>query len=161
MVIKLGFLILLALLIPVRFILVMPPISAQTATTPQKSSDDKPKALGTIEILTPTEGVDFTSYMRSMYESTKAKWFTLMPPSVQLGQRGITIVQFRIMQDGKVPDDTLTVSKSSGKKDLDEASLGAIRKAAPYDHLPKDFTAPFIELRINFYYNLELRKIHE
>jgi TonB family protein len=132
--------------------------SRQSATVPPKSGDSTPKVSQALEMLTPTEGVDFNSYMRDLYISVKHEWFASMPPSVQQGQRGIDIVQFRILQDGTVPEDFLKLRQSSGRKDFDRASLGAIRKTAPFNHLPKDFSQPFIELCVSFYYNVEPAK---
>ncbi len=107
-----------------------------------------------IEVLTYTEGVDFNAYLRGLYLSVRDKWRASMPQSVLLGQQGINSVQFRVLQDGKVPEDSLRLVSSSEKKDLDEASLRAIRKAAPFGHLPEKFSQPFIELRMTFYYNV-------
>jgi TonB family protein len=98
-------------------------------------------------MLTPTKGVDFNPYLRERYISVRDQWRAAMPPSVKIGRQGITSVRFRVLQDGKVPDDFLKLIHSSGLSELDEASLGAIRKAAPFAHLPKDFSQPFIELR--------------
>ena len=57
--------------------------------------------------------------------------------------------------DGTVPDEFLKLRQNSENKDLDDASLRAIRKAAPFSHLPKDYSQPFIELRMSFYYNVD------
>ena len=114
-------------------------------------------AQGTValEILTPTEGIDFRSYLPNVYRTTKKRWFANMPASVAKGQKGINVVEFRILQDGTVPKEFMKMRSVSGKADLDEASLAAIRGAEPFGKLPADFTAPFIELRLTFYYNLE------
>jgi TonB family protein len=108
-----------------------------------------------IEMLTPTEGVDFNGYLRSVYLTTKKRWFANMPPSVAKGQKGVNSVEFRILQDGTVPKEFMKVKAGSGKADLDQASLAGIREAAPFAKLPEKFTAPYIELRFTFYYNLE------
>jgi TonB family protein len=77
-----------------------------------------------------------------------------MPPSVEKGDKGVVSIQFRVQQDGKIPEDSLKVLSSSGKKEFDDAGLNAIRDAAPFDHLPSKFSHPFIELRMAFYYNV-------
>jgi outer membrane biosynthesis protein TonB len=46
------------------------------------------------------------------------------------------------------------ISSSSGKKDLDDAGVNAVRNASPFVPLPDNFPQPFIELRMYFYYNL-------
>jgi TonB family protein len=108
-----------------------------------------------IEMLTPTEGVDFNGYLRTVYVTTKKRWFASIPPSVARGQKGVNSVEFRILRDGTVPKEFMKMKASSGKAELDEASLAGIRDATPFAKLPEKFTAPYIELRFTFYYNLE------
>jgi outer membrane biosynthesis protein TonB len=122
-----------------------------------QASGSAPKAAQAapvIEVLTDTEGVNFNSYLGAVYRAVRDKWRENMPPSVQSGQQGKNCVQVRIMQDGTVPEEFLKLVFRSEKKDLDEASLQALRKAAPFNHLPDKFSKPFIELRVIFYYNL-------
>src|SRR5258707_12903013 len=57
-----------------------------------------------IEMLTPTEGVDFNDYLARVYQSVKRNWFAVMPASVELGDKGVVSLQFRIMKNGGVPD---------------------------------------------------------
>jgi len=40
-----------------------------------------------IEMLTPTEGVDFNDYLARVYQSVKRNWFAVMPASVELGDK--------------------------------------------------------------------------
>jgi outer membrane biosynthesis protein TonB len=42
----------------------------------------------------------------------------------------------------------------SGKKDMDEACLSAIKTASPFEHLPEAFHSPSIKLRLTFYFNV-------
>jgi outer membrane biosynthesis protein TonB len=122
-----------------------------------QSSGSVPKdtqAAPVIQVLTDTEGINFNSYLGAVYRSVRDKWHENMPPSVQSGQQGKNCVQVRIMQDGTVPEEFLKLVFRSDKEDLDEASLQALRKAAPFSHLPDKFSKPFIELRLIFYYNL-------
>ena len=107
-----------------------------------------------LEMLTDREGIDFNTYLRTVYISVRQNWSAIMPPSVQTGQQGVNSVEFRIMQDGKIPADFVKLTAHSGKEDLDRASLTAIRALAPFDHLPEKFSQPFIALRITFYYNM-------
>jgi len=149
-------LLLMALLVSTQF------RALGTAVTQQKngplqsnSAPNNPQARsGTIEMLTDTEGIDFNAYIHSLYKSVKKSWFANMAPSVQLGQQGKNAVQFRVLRDGTVPEDYLKLVYSSEKKDLDEASLQAVRKAAPFSRLPEKYSQPFIELRMTFSYNV-------
>ena len=76
------------------------------------------------------------------------------PPSIEKGLQGKNTVEFRILRDGNIQKDSLKVLASSQKSELDTASLGAVREAAPFGHLPENFSEPFIVLRMTFYYNL-------
>jgi len=80
--------------------------------------------------------------------------------SVQLGEHGRNVVKFRILRDGTVPADYLKMEISSDKKDLDQASIRAIQKAAPFKPLPEEFQQPFIEMRFSFYYNCKIPTSH-
>ena len=57
-----------------------------------------------MEILTPTEGVDFSTYIARVLASVKRNWYSVMPESARLGDKGKVVLQFRIMQNGVVPD---------------------------------------------------------
>ncbi len=76
------------------------------------------------------------------------------PPSIEKGLQGKNTVEFRILRDGNIQKDSLKMIASSQKSELDTASLGAVREAAPFGHLPENFSEPFIVLRMTFYYNL-------
>jgi len=122
---------------------------------PQSSAPAHGSAAGGIEILTDTEGVNFNSYIKEVYSSVKKRWFSNMPPSIEKGNQGVNAVEFRILQDGTVPQDFVKMVQHSGKSDLDAASLEAVREAGPFSHLPEKFSQPFVLLRFNFYYNLK------
>ena len=70
---------------------------------------------GYSEILTPTEGVDFSDYMKRVVASVRRNWYAVMPESAQLGDRGRVALQFRIMRDGSVPTGEPTRLLGSGK----------------------------------------------
>jgi hypothetical protein len=71
------------------------------------SNGQKGTAAATIEMRTETEGVDFNSYLRELYLSVKKSWFANMPPSLDRGEQGVNAVEFRVLQDGNVPKDSL------------------------------------------------------
>ena len=56
------------------------------------------------EILTPTEGVDFSDYMHRMLENVRRNWYAVMPQSALLGDRGRVLLRFKIMANGSVPN---------------------------------------------------------
>jgi TonB family protein len=109
---------------------------------------------GDVEMLTPTEGVDFTSYLARVLASVKRNWISVMPESVRLGEQGRVLLQFRIFRDGLVPDSEPGLMGSSGKEPLDRAAISSIRASSPFPPLPPAFSGPYIELRIMFLYNI-------
>lgn len=121
----------------------------------QGKDSPSPKSMVQIEMLTPTEGVDFNSYIHNAYMTTRKRWMANIPPSVRSGERGKNVVQFRILRDGTVPKESCVIADSSKHDDLDEASLAAVRGAAPFGKLPEGFTADYVELRVGFSYNPE------
>ena len=109
---------------------------------------------GDMELLTPTEGVDFTSYLARIVASVKRNWLSVMPESARLGEQGRVVLQFRIFRDGLVPDSEPGLMGTSGKEPLDRAAISSIRASSPFPPLPPAFSGPYIELRFMFLYNV-------
>jgi len=112
-----------------------------------------PSASGGLEMLTPTEGVDFSTYLNRLLAIVKRNWVSIWPESARLGDRGRVVLQFRVMKNGTVPESEPQLIDSSTKEPLDRAALGSIRASSPFEPLPSQFSGPFIELRIYFFYN--------
>ena len=91
---------------------------------------------GGLEMLTPTEGVDFNGYLARVVASVKQNWYSIMPESVYLGDKGRVVWQFRIMRDGSVPGQEPALMSTSGKDPLDRAASSAIRASSPFEPLP-------------------------
>jgi TonB family protein len=111
---------------------------------------------GAVEMLTPTEGVDFTNYIARVLASVKRNWYSVMPESARLGEQGKVVLQFRIMRNGVVPDAEPAMVGSSTKEPLDRAAVSSIRASTPFEPLPPAFSGPYIELRFIFLYNIPL-----
>lgn len=113
------------------------------------------------EILTPTEGVDFSDYMNRLLASVRRNWYAVMPESAQLGDQGRVLLQFRIMRNGTVRAEDPNQLLSSGKEPLDRAAISAIRSSNPFQPLPPAFSGPYIDLRIMFLYNLPIEAANQ
>jgi outer membrane biosynthesis protein TonB len=113
------------------------------------------------EILTPTEGVDFSDYMARVVAAVRNNWYAVMPESAMLGDRGRVALQFRIMKNGSVPAGEPQRLIGSGKEPLDRAAISAIRSSNPFEPLPPAFSGPFIELRFYFLYNLPIEAAYQ
>ena len=109
---------------------------------------------GAVDILTPTDGVDFNSYIARLVARVRQNWYAVMPESAYLGDKGIVAITFRINHDGTFPAENFNLERTSGKDPLDTAAMAAIRTTNPFDPLPSQFKRPYIELRFIFFYNL-------
>jgi hypothetical protein len=112
-------------------------------------------AYGGLQMLTPDQGVDFSGYLQRVYVTVKRNWFAVMPASVELGERGIVVLVFRINRDGSVPPEYPMIQRNSGKEPLDRASYSSVRASSPFENLPPQFTGPYIELRYTYFYNID------
>jgi TonB family protein len=108
-----------------------------------------------LQVLSSTEGVDFRTYLNTVYFSIRHNFLAKIPESAAGGEKGIVVVRFQIQKDGTLPEKSATILSSSGKKDMDAAALNAIRTAAPFARLPEEYGAPTLDLQFSFFYNSE------
>jgi TonB family protein len=111
---------------------------------------------GTVQILTPTEGVDFTTYVARMLASVRRNWYAVIPESARMGERGIVILDFSVQRNGNVPWGQPDMARSSGREPLDRAAMSAIRASSPFEPLPAAFSGPEVRFRFIFLYNTRL-----
>jgi len=109
-----------------------------------------------VQILTPTDGVDFSNYLARLIARVKQNWITVWPISARMGDKGVVVMQFRIMTNGDMPTPFPVLERTSGKEPLDRAAGAALTESNPFEALPQAYTRPYIELRVIFLYNLPL-----
>jgi TonB family protein len=131
------------------FALPLAKVHGQAKQSAPTQQIDSPSA----ELLTPSEGVDFSAYLTDLCRVVKRNWYALMPQSAMLGEKGRVVLRLQVQKDGRVPGQTPTVEFSSGKKALDKVAVGATRSSTPFKHLPEAFRGPYIEVRLTFLYN--------
>jgi TonB family protein len=107
-----------------------------------------------LQMLTPTQGVDFDEYLKRVVEAVRRNWFAVMPESARMGDRGIVVLTFKISANGVVPRPDPNLERTSGKDALDAAAMSSIRASSPFEPLPPQFKGPYIELRFGFFYNV-------
>jgi len=121
------------------------------------------------QILTDTQGVDFSDYMQRMLETVRRNWYAVMPESAMLGERGRVMLRFHIYANGGVPNEDPVREMGSGKEPLDRAAISSIRSSNPFEPLPPAFIEAArrngrdssIEIRIIFLYNLPIEAAYQ
>jgi TonB family protein len=111
------------------------------------------KAVGELDVLSDTMGVDFGPYLSRVLQSVRQNWYTLIPESARapLMKKGKVSIEFAIMKDGSVRGMQLT--GTSGDVALDRAAWGGISASNPFPPLPGEFKGQYLALRFHFYYN--------
>jgi hypothetical protein len=115
-----------------------------------------PGAGGGVEILSPTEGVDFSAWLQRWHWETQHTWDPLIPDEVNppILKSGMVAIRFKVLPNGRLMDGSLQLEGRSGDSALDRAAWGALT-GSNYPPLPKDFHGPYLELRAYFLYNME------
>jgi len=103
-------------------------------------------------ILSDTRGVDFGPYLARVVFAVRRNWYSVIPESARLGERGRVGVVFEIVKDGSVPQ--LRMVASSGSDPLDRAAVAGIRASIPFPPLPQEFTGNHLVLQFIFLYNI-------
>jgi protein TonB len=68
------------------------------------------------------------------------------------GIQGTLTVDFVIGRNGTLQ--SVQLLRGSGYKILDDEALGSIRKAAPYNPIPENYTIPDLRIRARFIYEM-------
>jgi TonB family protein len=109
------------------------------------------------QILSDTQGVDFSEYMRRLHNDIQRNWDPLIPEEVQapLMKKGVTGIRFTILPDGRIG--SMILESPSGDRALDEAAWHGITSEGQFPPLPKAFHGPLLELRVGFFYNTPIQ----
>ena len=111
---------------------------------------------GAPDILSDTQGVDFSSWLARWHYITQMTWDPLIPDEVNppILKSGVVAIRFRVLPNGQVVN--MTLDGRSGDTGLDRAAWGAITGSS-YPPLPREFHGPYLELRAYFLYNMQPR----
>jgi TonB family protein len=134
-----------------------PQSAAAQSTTPQSATEAPAStndlAKQGVTILSSTEGVDFSPYLKALLQRVKTQWYGVMPREALTGTKGKVGVVFTIRPGGSLSTDGPAISAGSGVVVLDKAAMDAIRNSVPFDPLPKEFHGPLLKLQMMFVYN--------
>lgn len=113
------------------------------------------KAVGELDVLSDTMGVDFSPYLARVLRDVRQNWYNLIPEVARapLMKKGKVSIEFAILKDGKVAG--MRYVSSSGDVSLDRAAYGGITASNPFPPLPAEFRGEYLALRFHFFYNPE------
>ncbi len=111
---------------------------------------------GGVQVLSDTQGVDFSEWLARWHYITQLTWDPLIPDEVNppILKSGVVVIRFKVLPNGQVTD--MQLDGRSGDTGLDRAAWGAI-SGSSYPNLPREFHGPYLELRAYFLYNTEPR----
>lgn len=111
---------------------------------------------GGVQILSNTEGVDFSAWLRAWYYDTERTWDPLIPDEVNppINKQGQVMIRFKVLPNGRLMDGSVILEGRSGDVALDRAAWGALTGSS-YPPLPRNFHGPYLELRALFLYNMQ------
>jgi TonB family protein len=103
-----------------------------------------------VEILSDTKDVDFGPYIKRLLRILYNNWVPLIPEETRppLNKEGNTLIRFTINPDGTVS--AMHLDASTHDQAIDRAAWGSITSSGQLPPLPKEFTGPNLELRIDF-----------
>jgi TonB family protein len=83
-----------------------------------------------------------TAYLKEMHKKLKKAWM----PSANTSRKAEIL--FRLTRDGRV--ESVKLETSSGDHSVDQSAIEAIAAASPFGALPKEFTAPYLDVKYTF-----------
>jgi TonB family protein len=110
-------------------------------------------AMGPLDVLSDTMGVDFGPYLQRVLHEVKVHWYTLIPESARppIMKKGNVMIEFAILKDGSVSG--MKLVSTSGDVALDRGAWGGITSSNPFPPLPSEFGGQYLALRFKFLYN--------
>ncbi len=100
--------------------------------------------------------IQYISYFASIKRKIELVW-QYPREAVNAGIQGDLTIDFVIGRNGNL--ESLELLRGSGYKILDDEALGSIRKAAPYNPIPEQYSIPNLRIRAHFIYEMHTLKI--
>jgi TonB family protein len=123
------------------------PAYAQTAAN-ELSPESSNLKVG-VDLLTDTNGINMSLYMKTLISDLKERWTPLMP-NQSTKNRGETVIDFTIAPDGHIF--AMRMEDSTHDVVLDKAAWNAT-KATSYLPPPAGMKEPNLKLRVHFTVN--------
>ena len=110
-----------------------------------------------MQILSDTQGVDFSGWSRRFQSDVMRNWIPLLPEetAAPLSKRGDTFLVVTINKDGSIGD--MKLENSSHDVAIDRSAWASITSEGKFEGLPKAFNGPSIVLRLHYLVNEDIR----
>jgi outer membrane biosynthesis protein TonB len=110
---------------------------------------------GGVQVLSDTQGVDFSAWLQRWHWETEHTWDPLIPDEVNppILKSGMVVIRFKVAPNGRIMEPMQLMGRS-GDTALDRAAWGALT-GSNYPPLPREFHGPYLELQATFMYNME------
>jgi hypothetical protein len=107
------------------------------------------------EILSDTQGVDFTAWLKRFDRGTMQAWQPLLPEEIQppLSKRGETFLLLTVLPDGTIGD--IRLETSSHDDAINRSAWGSITSQGKLPALPSQFHGPNLVLRLHYMVNMD------
>jgi outer membrane biosynthesis protein TonB len=107
------------------------------------------------EIVSDTQGVDFSAYIKRILNDIRNNWYPLLPEETRppLMKQGEDQIRFKIGPDGTIL--AMVPEWSTHDEAINRSCWSAIVSENQFPPLPKEFHGPNLELRIHFLVNRE------
>jgi hypothetical protein len=112
---------------------------------------------GGAQILSDTQGVDFSQWQARMSRDIMRNWGPLLPEEAAppLSKRGETYIILTVLADGTIGD--MKLEASSHDVAIDKSAWGSILSEGKFQALPSQFHGPSVTLRLHYTVNEEDR----
>src|SRR5579875_3308342 len=118
-----------------------------------RGNGNSPLNFGGVEVLSDTQGVNFSPYIRRILADIYRNWLPLIPEEAKppLSKQGETLVRFSILPDGRIGG--MWLDGSTHDDAINRSAWGSITSEGQFPALPAQFHGPNLELRIHYYVN--------
>ena len=116
-------------------------------------------AVGPMDILSDTMGVDFGPYLSRVLQNVRENWYNLIPEVARapIMKQGKVTIEFAIEKNGQIAG--MRLVSSSGDVALDRAAWGGITASNRFQPLPGEYGGQYLALRFHFFYNPDTNQL--
>ena len=109
-------------------------------------------ALGGIDVLSDTMGIDFSPYLQQALKTVRQNWYHLAPASARAPKmmRGEVSIEFAILKNGKIKG--MNLVEMTVDPQMGNAAWHSITDSR-FPPLAAEFSGPYLALRLKFLYN--------